>query len=95
MAVDEGAGLYVEYTSSDFVLAILNRGCFIQYFSQLIDVPPSEWVSSLFFGKCFVSLFFGANAFTYYERVIGQIFMLAIICTLPKFLDFLYIAVRF
>ena len=45
VALDEGAGLYVEYTSSDFVLAVLNRGCFIQYFSQLVDVPPSEWVS--------------------------------------------------
>lgn len=45
VAVDEGAGLYVEYTSSDFVLAVLNRGCFIQYFSQLVDIPPSEWVS--------------------------------------------------
>ncbi|CAI8022052.1 hypothetical protein GBAR_LOCUS12976 [Geodia barretti] len=49
VAVDEGAGLYVEYTSADFVLAILNRGCFIQYFSQLIDVPPNEWKATVRF----------------------------------------------
>ena len=44
MAVDEGAGIYVEYTSSDFVLAVLNRGCFIQYFTTAIDIPPNQWV---------------------------------------------------
>ena len=44
-AIDEGAGLYVEYTSSDFVLAVLNRGCFIQYFSRQVDLPPNQWVS--------------------------------------------------
>ena len=42
-----GAGMYVEYTSSDFVLAVLNRGCFIQYFNaSIIDTPPSNWVST-------------------------------------------------
>lgn len=42
-----GAGMYVEYTSSDFVLAVLNRGCFIQYFNaSIIDTPPSKWVST-------------------------------------------------
>jgi hypothetical protein len=49
MAVDQGAGIYVEYTSSDFVLAVLNRGCFIQYFTTLIDLPPNEWVSILLY----------------------------------------------
>lgn len=48
MAVDQGGGIYVEYTSSDFVLAILNRGCFIQYFTELNDLPPNEWVSVLY-----------------------------------------------
>ena len=36
--------MYVEYTSSDFVLAVLNRGCFIQYFTTFIDLPPNQWV---------------------------------------------------
>ena len=45
VAVDQGAGMYVEYTSSDFVLAVLNRGCFIQYFTTFIDIPPNQWVS--------------------------------------------------
>jgi predicted outer membrane repeat protein len=49
MAVDAGAGMYVEYTSSDFVLAVLNRGCFIQYFSSLIDEPPTEWKAAVRF----------------------------------------------
>lgn len=39
-----GAGLYVEYTSSDFILSILNTGCFIRYNSTSVDVPPSRWV---------------------------------------------------
>ena len=43
-ATELGAGLYVETTSSDFILSVLNTGCFIRYNSSLVDVPPSKWV---------------------------------------------------
>ena len=39
-----GAGLYVETTSTDFILVVLNTGCFIRYNSSLVDIPPSKWV---------------------------------------------------
>ena len=34
------------YPSSNFVLPILNRGCFIQYHSEFTDndIPPIQWV---------------------------------------------------
>ena len=44
-ASELGAGLYVEYSSSDFILSVLNTGCFIRYNSTSVDVPPTEWVS--------------------------------------------------
>ena len=49
-ASEEGGGMYVEYPSRDFILSVLNRGCFLQYFSDTlttshIDIPPNEWVS--------------------------------------------------
>ncbi len=45
-ALRRGGGLYVEYVSADFIFSILNRGCFIQYFSE-IDQPPNRWVSDI------------------------------------------------
>ena len=39
-----GAGIYVEYASSDFLLSVLNTGCFIRYYTTLVDIPPSQWV---------------------------------------------------
>ena len=44
-ATELGAGLYVEYSSSDFILSVLNTGCFIRYNSTSVDVPPIQWVS--------------------------------------------------
>lgn len=41
-----GAGIYVEYASSDFLLSILNTGCFIRYYTTLVDIQPSQWVIS-------------------------------------------------
>ncbi len=41
-----GAGIYVEYASSDFLLSVLNTGCFIRYYTTLVDIPPSKWVIS-------------------------------------------------
>ena len=45
-ASGSGAAIFVVYPSSNFVLPILNRGCFIQYFSEkiLTDLPPDQWV---------------------------------------------------
>lgn len=43
-----GAGIYVEFASSDFVLSVLNTGCFIRYFSTQVGVPPTEWVSQIY-----------------------------------------------
>lgn len=40
-----GAGIYVEYASSDFLLSVLNTGCFIRYYTTLVDIPPSQWVN--------------------------------------------------
>ena len=40
-----GAAIYVEYASSDFLLSVLNTGCFIRYYTLSVDLPPSEWVS--------------------------------------------------
>ena len=42
-----GAGIYVEYASSDFLLSILNSGCFIRYYTTVVDIPPSQWVMLL------------------------------------------------
>jgi len=42
-----GAGIYVEFASSDFVLSVLNTGCFIRYFSTQVGVQPSDWVRLL------------------------------------------------
>ena len=39
--------MYIEYTSSDFVLPVLNRGCFIQYYTTSVDKPPNEWVTEM------------------------------------------------
>ena len=39
-----GAGIYVEYASSDFLLSVLNTGCFIRYYTLAVDIPPEEWV---------------------------------------------------
>ena len=44
-AQELGAGLYVEYSSSDFVLSVLNTGCFIRYNTTSADLPPTQWVS--------------------------------------------------
>ncbi len=44
-ATEQGGGMYVEYTSSDFLLAVLNRGCFLQYYSTFVDIAPYQWVS--------------------------------------------------
>lgn len=41
-----GAGIYVEFLSSDFVFTPLNAGCFIRYFSELVGLQPTEWVCS-------------------------------------------------
>jgi hypothetical protein len=41
-----GAGIYVEYASSDFLLSVLNTGCFIRYYTTLVDIQPSQWVTS-------------------------------------------------
>ena len=45
-ASGSGAAIFVVYPSSNFVLPILNRGCFIQYFAEniLTDLPPDQWV---------------------------------------------------
>lgn len=43
-ATELGAGLYVETTSSDFILSVLNTGCFIRYNSSQADLPPTKWV---------------------------------------------------
>jgi len=45
-ASGSGAAIYVVYPSSNFVLPILNRGCFIQYYAEgtVIDLPPDQWV---------------------------------------------------
>ena len=45
-ATGSGAAIFVVYPSSNFVLPILNRGCFIQYFDAniAVDLPPQNWV---------------------------------------------------
>ena len=45
-ATGSGAAIFVVYPSSNFVLPVLNRGCFIQYFVEdiIIDLPPDKWV---------------------------------------------------
>ncbi len=48
-AEELGAGLYVEFKESDFVLSILNTGCFIRYNDPAsADLPPNQWVTYLF-----------------------------------------------
>lgn len=44
-ALQEGGGLYVEYTSNAYFLTILNKNCFLQYYSNVTDIPPNKWVS--------------------------------------------------
>ena len=39
-----GAGIYVEYASSDFLLSVLNTGCFIRYYTVAVDIQPTDWV---------------------------------------------------
>jgi len=40
-----GAAIYVVYPTINYVLPILNRGCFIQYHSEdAADLPPNQWV---------------------------------------------------
>ncbi|XP_065897690.1 uncharacterized protein [Dysidea avara] len=50
-ATGSGAAIYVVYPSSNFVLPILNRGCFIQYHSEITDndIPPSQWETKVEF----------------------------------------------
>lgn len=43
-ALQEGGGLYVEYTSNAYFLTILNKNCFLQYYSDVTDIPPNQWV---------------------------------------------------
>lgn len=45
-ASGSGAAIFVVYPSSNFVLPVLNRGCFIQYFAEdiVVDLPPDQWV---------------------------------------------------
>ena len=45
-ATRNGGGIYAEYITTDFIFSILNRGCFLQYNSN-VDVPPDRWVSFL------------------------------------------------
>ena len=42
-----GAGIYVEYASSDFLLSVLNTGCFIRYYTTEVDIEPTAWVRQL------------------------------------------------
>lgn len=42
-----GAGIYMDDTSSDFTLSILNIGCFIRYNTREVDLPPNEWVRNV------------------------------------------------
>ena len=46
-ALRKGGGIYIEYVTTNLlVLAVLNRGCFIQYHSSS-DNPPNTWVNIL------------------------------------------------
>ncbi len=57
-----GAGIYVEFASSDFVLSVLNTGCFIRYFSTKVGIPPTEWVRQIF-DSSFLGVANGCPAF--------------------------------
>ena len=43
-ALQEGGALYVKTTTSDSLFPVKNKNCFIQFYSNNDDIPPSQWV---------------------------------------------------
>ena len=43
-ALRKGGGIYIEYVTTEIVVTVLNRACFIQYYSSS-DNPPNTWVN--------------------------------------------------
>lgn len=61
----------MEYASSDFLLSILNTGCFIRYYTTLVDVQPSQWVmTSLSHIHTQICTFFHFSTFMQESRMV-------------------------